>query len=421
MIMLLHKFSLLAACLLIATPALSASTTAQAATFSTTEIKQVHHFQQEYADLNKTNYDSSTLYSKTPHLSRKFNAGQITDKYADSQLQYINYYRSLFGLPPVSENKTAQKNAQKTAAVMAAINANPFVNQHGLPTETRPAYVSKSMWKVAQDTSETSNLNFNVSNQSAGDVITDLLTDHYNLSGSDTGHRAWILSTRLSSTGVGAAYGTNGYRYSVQKVLNVDDLFRESSQPVVAYPSTGVFPIELTKGKNIAWSLYLSDKGIKNDPKITITDKDLDQTFTATNVKNYSKSGYGNFKSVITYSPGKTPIVAGHEYEVKIGDTYTYTFKLFKQDTNTNAITTTTAAVATPKPRTYQYVSSQQHDTNLKSPLLVQGEKYWATTLSPKSKSNTQTPNYFDTLKKGQCHRNFFARQAFLSKQFLQN
>ena len=156
--MLLHKFSLLAACLLIATPALSASTTAQAATFSTTEIKQVHHFQQEYADLNKTNYDSSTLYSKTPHLSRKFNAGQITDKYADSQLQYINYYRSLFGLPPVSENKTAQKNAQKTAAVMAAINANPFVNQHGLPTETRPAYVSKSMWKVAQDTSETSNL-----------------------------------------------------------------------------------------------------------------------------------------------------------------------------------------------------------------------------------------------------------------------
>ena len=54
MIMLLHKFSLLAACLLIATPALSASTTAQAATFSTTEIKQVHHFQQEYADLNKT-------------------------------------------------------------------------------------------------------------------------------------------------------------------------------------------------------------------------------------------------------------------------------------------------------------------------------------------------------------------------------
>ena len=140
MIMLLHKFSLLAACLLIATPALSASTTAQAATFSTTEIKQVHHFQQEYADLNKTNYDSSTLYSKTPHLSRKFNAGQITDKYADSQLQYINYYRSLFGLPPVSENKTAQKNAQKTAAVMAAINANPFVNQHGLPTETRPAY-----------------------------------------------------------------------------------------------------------------------------------------------------------------------------------------------------------------------------------------------------------------------------------------
>ena len=70
---------------------------------------------------------------------------------------------------------------------MAAVNANPFINQHGLPSEKKPNYISKSIWKLAKDTSETSNLNFNVSPQSAGDVITDLITDHYNLTGSDTG------------------------------------------------------------------------------------------------------------------------------------------------------------------------------------------------------------------------------------------
>ncbi|MEB3363587.1 hypothetical protein SDC49_07175 [Lactobacillus sp. R2/2] len=46
------------------------------------------------------------------------------------------------------------------------------------------------------------NLNFNTTDQSAGDVITDLLTDRYNLTGADTGHRAWLLSTRLTSTGI---------------------------------------------------------------------------------------------------------------------------------------------------------------------------------------------------------------------------
>lgn len=406
--MLFRKITLVATFALLIAP--FSATSAQAATFTTGETKQVHHFQSEYANLSKKNYNSSNIYAKTPHLTKKFKVGKLNAKYADSQLDYINYYRSLFGLTAITMNKTAQKNAQKTAAVMASINANPFVNQHGLPNESKPNYVSKSMWKIAQDTSETSNLNFNVTNQSAGDVITDLVTDHYNLSGSDTGHRAWILSTRLSTTGVGAAYGTNGYRYSVQKVLNVDDLFRDSSQPIVAYPSSGVFPIELAKGKNIAWSLYLSDKSVKNKPKVTITDMDTNQTYKGTDMKNYSSSGYGNFKSVLTYSPGNTPLVAGHEYKVKIGKVYTYKFKLFKQDTNTTATTTSTAAVATAKPRTYQYVSSQQRDTKMKSEILKQGEKSWTVLKSKTDTTNQQSENYFDVLKKGQWHRNFFTQ-----------
>lgn len=406
--MLFRKITLVATFALLIAP--FGATSAQAATFTTGETKQVHHFQSEYANLSKKNYNSSNIYAKTPHLTKKFKVGKLNAKYADSQLDYINYYRSLFGLTAITMNKTAQKNAQKTAAVMASINANPFVNQHGLPNESKPNYVSKSMWKIAQDTSETSNLNFNVTNQSAGDVITDLVTDHYNLSGSDTGHRAWILSTRLSTTGVGAAYGTNGYRYSVQKVLNVNDLFRDSSQPIVAYPSSGVFPIELAKGKNIAWSLYLSDKSVKNKPKVTITDMDTNQTYKGTDMKNYSSSGYGNFKSVLTYSPGNTPLIAGHEYKVKIGKVYTYKFKLFKQDTNTTATTTSTAAVATAKPRTYQYVSSQQRDTKMKSEILKQGEKSWTVLKSKTDTTNQQSENYFDVLKKGQWHRNFFTQ-----------
>ncbi|MEB3363803.1 CAP domain-containing protein [Lactobacillus sp. R2/2] len=88
-----------------------------------------------------------------------------------------------------------------------------------MPFEKRPKVINKSVWQLARNISSKANLNFNTSDQTAGDVITDLLTDQYNLTGADTGHRAWLLSTRLTSTGAGAAYGKNGYRYSVQKVL----------------------------------------------------------------------------------------------------------------------------------------------------------------------------------------------------------
>ncbi|GAA3639725.1 CAP domain-containing protein [Lactobacillus hamsteri] len=400
--MLLRKLSITAiASLTLLSPFAAVSQNAQAATFSSGEVTQVHHFQKEYANLSKKIYSQNNIYTTAPHLTKPFSAGKIQQDYINDQLAYINYYRSLFGLPPIVDNKTANKSAQKTASVMAAINANPFINQHGLPNEQRPAYINKSIWKLAQDTSETSNLNFNVSDQSAGDVVTDLLTDHYNLTGSDTGHRAWLLSTRLTSTGIGAAYGTNGYRYSVQKVLNVDDLFQNASQPTVAYPSAGVFPVELTKGKNIAWSLYLSNKIFAGKPKVTITDKDTNTSYNAKKVTNYSSAGYGNFKTVITYSPGKTPIIAGHEYQVKVGNLYTYTFKLFKQNTVTES------DQVADKAKTYQRVSEQQNP-HAKSAFLNQSAKLWAA-LNSKS-DHYKVTNYFDSLKKGQWNHNFFIR-----------
>lgn len=383
---------------------LPVSTGVNAASFSNGEVSQVQHFQKEYAQLDKDSYDINNIYQVRPHLTRKFKAGKIKNQYVKDQLAYINYYRSLFGLPAITTSTTANRNAQKTAAVMAAINANPFVNQHGLPSDTRPAYISRSLWKLAQDTSETSNLNFNVNDQSAGDVITDLLTDHYNLTGTDTGHRAWILSTRISSTGIGASYGTNGYRYSVQKVLNVDDLFREASQETVSYPSTGLFPIELAKGKNIAWSLYLSNKLYSGTPKVKITDMDTNKTYNASKVKNFSDNGYGNFKTVITYLPGKTPIISGHEYKISVGNLYQYKFKLFKQDTTTNNEETNVNSDTT------HQKGSVQQDTHLKSAFSKTSAKLWAS-FNPKVKSKTSI-NYFDYLKKGNWQHNFFLKRV---------
>lgn len=388
------------------------SSVVNAATFTSGEINQIQHLQKEYTELDKTKYSIENIYQTKPRLKEKFSAGSLKDSYINSQIAYINYYRSLFGLYPVTADSTANNSAQKTAAVMAAINANPFVNQHGLPADTRPNYVSKSTWKLAQSTSQTSNLNFNVTNQSAGDVITDLLTDHYNLTGSDTGHRAWLLSTRLSTTGVGAVYGNNGYRYSVQKVLNVNDIFRTASQPVVTYPNSGVFPIELIKGKNIAWSIYFSNKTYSGTPIIEITDNDTGKTYSATNVTNYSKAGYGNFKTVITYSPGKMPIIEGHEYTVNIHGLYKYTFKLFKQDISGQTQTATTSSNSD-SAASYEKAAVQQ-DTHADSSMAKASGKIWAI-FNPKIK-DFRNINYFEVLKNGKWHNNFFLKRVLQLK-----
>ncbi|MDF7638148.1 CAP domain-containing protein [Lactobacillus sp. ESL0791] len=324
-----HKFTRTLTTLLLTVSIVLGSTQAAQAAYTPNEQEQIQHLQTKYAALDKTEYNANNIYLKQPVLKNKINAGRLVPAYIDSQLNYLNFYRSLFNLQPVSENSLTQKEAQKTAAVMAAIGANPFINQHGLPYEKRPAFISGGLWQLAKNTSAAANLHFISCQQTSASIINALLTDQYNLTGSDTGHRAWLLSPRLSSVGIGATYGSNNYCYYVQKVVNHADTYRPASAPLVTYPSSELFPLELLDGENIAWSVYLADKRINNCPKITITDKDSGKTYQATDINNYSSAGYGNFKTVITYSPGKTPLILGHEYQVNIAGISSYKFKLF--------------------------------------------------------------------------------------------
>ena len=141
-----------------------------------------------------------------------------------------------------------------------------------------------------------------------------------------------MLSTKISKTGIGAAYGDNGYRYSVQQVAFAADSYAAPCQTSVLYPASNLFPIELLQGSNIAWSLYLSEKRINHLPKITITDLDDNQSYKVNHVNNFSKQGFGYFSTIITYYPANMPLILGHQYEVNIHGLYKYTFKLFSLD-----------------------------------------------------------------------------------------
>ena len=422
-----RQINTLVASLTLILPCSFAASQVQAATFTSSEISEVQRIQNEYAALPKLSYSQANLYSVAPHLTEPFSVGKLSDNYINSQLAYINYYRRLFGLMSISANATDNDNAQITASVMAAIKANPFVNQHGLPSETRPNFINDMYWSIAKNVSAGANLNFNVANQSAGDVITDLLTDRYNLDGTDTGHRAWLLSTRLTTTGIGAAYGANGYRYSVQQVAYPSDSFKSASKASVTYPSSGVFPIELLQGGNVAWSIYLSDQIVTSTPQITITDLDTGQKVNATNVHNYSSKGYGNFASVITYSPANLNLVSGHQYIVDIAGITNYSFKLFneiaanqvalqtetkKDNTNSQKVTSSTDISES------NNAAGGTKDVKIKSALLLQAEK-----LRDSLKSNRLTnPLIFGrSYQDGHSFYNLGSDQWFHSFYVVQN
>ncbi|EEU20944.2 hypothetical protein HMPREF0525_00980 [Lactobacillus jensenii 27-2-CHN] len=394
---------------------------ASAATFTSSELNTIRSFQNRYASLDQTPYSKSNLYTITPNLTEPFSAGQISQNYIDSQLAWINYYRALFGLPSVTASKTENQNAQIAAAVMAAIGANPFQNQHGLPNESKPSYISESDWDTAVDLTKNSNLNFNILNQSAGDVITDFLTDRNNLTGGDTGHRAWILSPWLYTTGIGAAYGANGYRYSVQRVINLSDVMKTAAKSTITYPSEGVFPIELLSGQNIYCSFYLANEQIKSTPTITVTDLDTGQKVTATDVHNYSSSFYGNFSTNITYKPGNISLISGHQYQVNINGIYSYSFKLFNQvAANQPSLNTTTTKSSTNVQNQVEQIANNQSstpaekDVKIKSALLLKAEEI-SDTLMKDRITNTaifgrsyQDGKNFYNLGKNQWFRDFY-------------
>ena len=328
-----QAFLTLTASILIVGVGVTSSQQVSAAKYSKSESRSVKSFQKKYRALNKKVYDQINLYETVPVFTEKFNPGTLEPDYIKTSMNYINYYRSLVGLPSEDNPEKDNLDAQIGAGILAAIKAAPDLNAHGLLNYKRPEMISKTDWETAEDAT-LGNINFleDNSSASAGEIVTDLLQDENNLAGSgNTGHRALLLSARATHMGIGAAYGENGMLYSVENGVFADDILRDPAKSVVTYPSNQVFPIELLS-KNTPWSAYFSSKEIKSTPTIYIKDLTTKKTYRATRVKNFKNAHYSDgYRTAISFYPGKTKLVNTHKYQVKIGSYYSYSFRLFRQ------------------------------------------------------------------------------------------
>lgn len=283
----------------------------------------------------------SVLYSTKPVLSDTFDPGALTSNVIDRTVSWINYYRSLSGLPAVSQAPDSNTLAQISSAVMAYSESDPYKDQHGLANTAKPIGLPDVYWNRAVLGTKESNLYFGFPT-TIGAPVRELMLDNTNVSGLDAGHRAWFISPYLSTVGVGMASSQAGRTYESVLVMNSPDQNRTPALNVVSYPGNGLFPVEeLTTDKGITqipWSIgFATGTGLVTD-STTITVQNLTEGSSGTVSPTYSGTeAYQG--TVLSFLPPTAISINDHsEYRVTVSglnsDTmpsYTYTFKTFSE------------------------------------------------------------------------------------------
>lgn len=315
-----------------------------------TNAQRIAQLKQMYAQLDQTVYAGDSIYADAPRFGFPFSAGRLKPQYVEAATDWMNYYRQLAGLPVVPSTTALNNKSQIAAAAMAAAQVNPNLDQHGLNNANKPYAVPSATWSAAQQTTAASNLFFHQGSDSPAYTIGSLIADNYNLDGQDTGHRAWMLSSRLSAFGIGVAIGANGWRYANQAIINPSDYDRQPTKDIVTYPGNGVFPIEeLTMRADnahpIPWSVYFSndDHVPVNGLSVTIKNNTTGQVGSGSSVKNYNQAYYGEYNALVTFLPKNVTLTAGNSYTVtvkglgsKYPNGYSYTFELFNITSDAN-------------------------------------------------------------------------------------
>lgn len=122
----------------------------QAADFYTdAEKKRINDSNATYARLaEKTESLRNNIYAIQPQQKSQqtFVAGKLTDEAMQNAIDWLNYYRTMFGLSTVTSDANLTDQDQMTAAVEGAIHAMTHTLKED---ETKPANVSDADWDKA--------------------------------------------------------------------------------------------------------------------------------------------------------------------------------------------------------------------------------------------------------------------------------
>lgn len=290
--------------------------------FTASQWSQIKTYRQRAQQIGNS---TKGMYAQKPKIHKTFNPGKLSSTYINRTVNWVNFYRTMFGLKQVTAAPAWNTSAQVGAATLAAANQGL---SHGLVGFHRPAFVSATAWQQGADATAQSNLYQGLINPH--DIVMGYLNDGHNVSGSNPGHRLWLLGG-ITQIGVGQAGMYNDLR-----VFDSNDDTATPAVKTVAYPRAGVMPYELVSG-GAPWSVSYADdydNDSQQQPKITVRDNTAKKAVSLSH-KTISGESYGWFGTTVYFLPKRSQIKANHSYTVKISQIENqadvhYTTKLFK-------------------------------------------------------------------------------------------
>lgn len=271
---------------------------------------------------NKISDTTKGMYAQKPKLKKTFRPGKLSAKYVNATVDWINLYRKIFDLTPVTNDAGWNQDAQYGAATLAAADKGL---SHGLEGIKKPGFVATAAWKRGADATDHSNLMEGA--VSPFDNVAGYLNDSNNISTIVPGHREWILGD-ISRVGVGQAG-----EYNDLKVI--EDQYTDHSPKTVAVPRAGVSPVGLVND-GAPWSISYADEydGDGTKPKVKVYDQTKHKTVKVSKV-GITSDGYGWFGTTVYFVPKASQVKVNHAYRVTVSQIggqadVQYTTKLFK-------------------------------------------------------------------------------------------
>lgn len=242
--------------------------------------------------------DSSKLFEAAPKISAPYIAGKLQQNVLQDGLNATNFARYLAGLP---DDITLDYSIAEQQQAGAIINAKNGALSH---YPTKPTDMSEAFYELASSSTKSSNL-------SAGrDTLYETVFYGYmsdnGASNLDTvGHRRWIINPPMKKTMFGLAVNPSSTygSYSSMYAFNKDRDANEVQYDYIAWPSAGIFPVEILQPSD-PWSVSLNTSNYSktnvSDIKVTLTrerdqkvwnldssDHDYNGDFFKVNVSNY--------------------------------------------------------------------------------------------------------------------------------------
>ncbi|UQS87104.1 hypothetical protein MOO44_02785 [Nicoliella spurrieriana] len=333
----------------------SASNSELAKYFTGDEIKQINAYKSEAAAIGNGNSDSD-VYDTKPNVNGTFSVGKLNQNYIDNSIKWINFFRKMVGMNPVSENSSWSTESQYGANLLNAVNTyNDFDNYiaHNISAVYKPPFMSDQDWNRGIAATSTSNISAtsNGENPSPYDVVTQYLNDGNNIKAQDgPGHREW-LTGNIDSIGIGLSGNFSDYK--IYNSSNSEHDFNTNVNHPVNFPGNNLYPINLVQGTPWSVSVPTNFNNTTVKPTVTVYDNTDKRavSVTNTNINGTIVSGGVNFNGVIEgstyaygsgyfgsnvwFTPDANAIKVNHSYTITIknlpgySQPYTYTTKLF--------------------------------------------------------------------------------------------